>query len=46
MRALTRKPDDREYPDSFYEWYEAYAERVAADGNGARLVQMFHFDAN
>lgn len=28
------------------EWYEAYAERAAADGNEARLVQMFHFDAD
>ncbi len=28
------------------EWYEAYAKRAAADGNEARLVQMFRFDAD
>ncbi|WP_260482752.1 cupin domain-containing protein [Sphingomicrobium flavum] len=28
------------------EWYEAYAERVAADGAEGRLVSMYDFDAD
>lgn len=28
------------------DWYEAYAQRAKADGNEARLVQMFRFNAD